>query len=112
MCAACEVSLVAELPAEPGHPDVKLVQVFRTTNAAVLPVVKSLLDSAGIEYFVQGEEALGLIPVGAAGSAVSRASLGAIVHVREEDAASVREMLADAEQGTPDVGDVYGDSGD
>ena len=86
---------MAERRAEPEHPDIKLVAVFRTTNASVLPVVKSLLDSAGIEYFVQGDEAIGLLPIGPAGAAVSGASLAAIVHVKEEDAASVKEMLGE-----------------
>lgn len=112
-CAECGVSLVPSPPAEDAPtPNAKIVPVFRTTDAMILPIVTSLIESAGIEYFVQGEGALGLIPVGAAGSAVSRASLGAIVHVREEDAASVREILADAERGTLDVDDVDGDSGD
>ena len=112
-CAECGVSLVASLPTEDAPtPNAKIVPVFRTTDAMVLPIVTSLIESAGIEYFVQGAEALSLIPVGAAGSAVSRASLGAIVHVHEEDAASVREILADAERYPVDIEDVDGDSGD
>lgn len=94
-CATCDVPLVAELPGEPEHPDVELVEVFRTTNAAVLPIVKSLLDSAGIEHFVQGEEAIGLLPVGPMGAIVSRATLAAMVHVKKEDAESVKEVLAE-----------------
>ena len=95
-CADCGVSLVLSPPEqETGEPDAKIVAVFRTTDAALLPVVRSLLDSAGIEYFVQGEEALGLLPVGGMGSNVGRASLGAIIHVAEEDAESVKEMLAE-----------------
>ncbi len=112
-CAECGVSLVPSLPADDAPtPNAKIVAVFRTTDAMVLPIVTSLIESAGIEYFVQGAEALSLIPVGAAGSAVSRASLGAIVHVHEEDAASVREILADAERYPVDIEDVDGDSGD
>ena len=111
-CAECRVSLVPSLPVEDGPtPDAKIVPVFRTTDAMMLPVVTSLIESAGIEYFVQGEEALSLIPVGAAGSAVSRASLGAIVHVHEEDAASVREILADADRGLLAADDPDPDSG-
>ena len=112
-CAECGVSLVPSLPAEDAPtPNAKIVPVFRTTDAMVLPIVTSLIESAGIEYFVQGAEALSLIPVGAAGSAVSRASLGAIVHVHEKDAASVREILAEAERYPLDVEDDDGDSGD
>jgi hypothetical protein len=105
-CAECHVPLVPALPEEDAPtPDAKIVPVFRTTDSMVLPIVTALIESAGIEYFVQGAEALSLIPVGAAGSSVSRASLGAIVHVHEEDAASVREILAAAEQGSLGVDD-------
>jgi hypothetical protein len=104
VCAECHVPLVPALPEEEAPtPDAKIVPVFRTTDAVLLPIVTSLIESAGIEYFVQGEEALSLIPVGSAGSSVSRASLGAIVHVPEEDAASVREMLAEIRQGLPEI---------
>ena len=103
VCATCEEPLVADLPPAPEHPDVKLVPVFRTTNAAVLPVVKSLLDSAGIEYFVQGEGALGLLPIGPMGAVVSRATLAAIVHVKQEDAESVKEVLGELTADEPTV---------
>ena len=112
VCAECGVPLVPALPPDEGDPDAKIVPVFRTTDATVLPIVTSLLESAGIDYYVQGEEALGLIPVGSMGSAVSRASLGAIVHVNDEDAESVREMLADLKQDVPDVGGVAREDAD
>jgi len=98
-CTECKVPLVPALPSEEGDPDAKLVPVFRTTDAMLLPIVTSLLESADIDYYVQGEEALGLIPVGAMGSNVSRGTLGAIVHVNDEDADSVREMLAEISAG-------------
>lgn len=105
-CAECGVPLVPALPEEEAPtPDAKIVPVFRTTDPMLLPIVTSLIESAGIEYFVQGEEALGIIPIGSMGSSVSRASLGAIVHVHEEDAASVREMLAEVKEDLPDIGD-------
>ena len=106
-CAECGVSLVATLPVDDApDPDSKIVPVFRTTDSAMLPLVKSLLDSAAIEYSVQGEEALGLLPVGPMGGSVSRASLGAVIHVFERDAASVKEMLADLKQDFPDIGGI------
>jgi len=105
-CAECGVPLVPALPEEEAPtPDARIVPVFRTTDSNLLPIVTSLIESAGIEYFVQGGEALGLLPVGSMGSSVSRASLDAIVHVHEEDAASVREMLAEVRQGFPELGD-------
>ena len=98
-CAECGVRLVDALPAEERpDPDSKTVPVFRTSDAMLLPIVKSLLESAGIEYFVQGEEALGLLPVGAMGSSVARASVGAIIHVFDRDAAIVRELLTEVDE--------------
>lgn len=96
-CADCGVRLVSEGPADEADPEpgADLVAVFRTTSVVVLPIVKSLLDSAGIPYVVQGEEALGLLPVGNFGSQVGRASLGAIIHVARDDAEDVEAMLAE-----------------
>jgi len=103
-CAECQVALVPALPAEEApEPNAKIVPVFRTTDPMILPIVTSLIESAGIEYFVQGEEALGLVPIGAMAGSVSRASLGAIVHVNDKDAASVREMLAEIKEGAAEL---------
>ena len=97
-CADCDVYLVDALVEEPRAPDPhrELVAVLKTTDSILLPVVKSLLDSAGIEYVSQGEEALGVLPLGPAGSKVVRSSWawGATIHVAKEDEASVKELLA------------------
>jgi hypothetical protein len=106
-CAECGVHLVATLPPEEAPtPDVKLVAVFETTDAALLPVVRSLLDSENVEYSVQGEEALGLLPVGAMGRNVSlnRASLGAVIYVAEHDAEWVKHLLSTIDNDFPDLG--------
>ena len=97
-CADCDVYLVDRPEKTRSVPDPhrELVAVFKTTDSILLPVVKSLLDSAGIEYVAQGEEALGVLPLGPAGSKVVRASWawGATIHVAKEDEASVKELLA------------------
>jgi len=101
-CADCDVYLVDRPEETPPAPDPhrELVAVFKTTDSILLPVVKSLLDSAGIEYMSQGEEALGVLPLGPAGSKVVRASWawGATILVAKEDEASVKEMLAQIEE--------------
>jgi len=66
-CPDCEVSLVVELPAEPVFNEDDLVRVLETANVAVLPVVKSVLRAAEIPFLVQGDEAMGVIPVGKIG---------------------------------------------
>ena len=101
-CADCDVYLVDRPEETPPAPDPhrELVAVFKTTDSILLPVVKSLLDSAGIEYISQGEEALGVLPLGPAGSQVVRASWawGATILVAKEEEASVKEMLAQFDQ--------------
>ena len=97
-CTECEVYLVDALPPDPYQETVDLVPVFRTSDPIVLPLVRSLLDSAGVPYLVQGEEALGLFPLGPAGGRVARSAVGAVVHVAKGDADSVKEMLSDLEQ--------------
>ena len=110
-CAECRVHLVATLPegwtptgpVRPAPtPNVKLVPIFKTTDVTLLPIVRSLLDSAEVRYSVQGEEALGLLPVGAMGSHVSRASLGATIYVAELDAEWVKHLLSEIETDFPD----------
>jgi hypothetical protein len=112
-CADCDVYLVDQPEDAQPRPDPhrEMVEVFKTSDSILLPVVKSLLDSAGIDYVTQGEEALGVLPLGPAGSKVVRASWawGATLYVAEEDAASVKELLAQLEDdfegaGIPDEG--------
>lgn len=101
-CADCDVYLVDQ-PVDEAHdpdPHREMVEVLKTTDSILLPVVKSLLDSAGIKYVTQGEEALGVLPLGPAGAKVVRASWawGATLYVAKEDEASVREMLAQIDE--------------
>lgn len=89
-CPECGVGLAA------GE---ELVAVFRTADAGLLPVVRSLLDAAGIDHVVQGGQASGLFPLGAFGGGPLRRWLAAIVLVpaaREEEARALLEgELAD-----------------
>jgi hypothetical protein len=71
-----------------------LVPVQRTADAALLPLLKSLLDSAGIPYVVQGEEALGLFPLGPlAVGLVNPDTLGASILVPRARAEEARALL-------------------
>ena len=60
-CSDCKVPLVWELPQEPKQeyiepePNLEFVTVFATGNPAVIAMAKSILEDAGIQYFVQGE---------------------------------------------------------
>lgn len=70
-----------------------MVRVFQTADSTLLPIIKSLLDGAGIPHVVQGDHALGLLPLGPFGTGVTRGLLGAIVLVPREHAAAAREIL-------------------
>lgn len=98
-CADCGVSLVDALPLAS---DAELVQVFNTTDPALFPIVKSVLDAAGIPYLVQGEEHLGLFPLGLFGAAVSKRALGAIIRVPADRADETRELLNGVTETYPD----------
>ena len=84
----------------------ELVRVFQTADSALLPVIRSMLDGAGIPYTLQGEHALGLLPLGPFGAGVTRGLLGAIVLVPRERAAEARAILNDLpEDGAGEPGD-------
>ncbi|HAX49256.1 MAG TPA: DUF2007 domain-containing protein [Ignavibacteria bacterium] len=42
-----------------------LVSVFKTDNMAIIAVVKSILDEAGIKYMAKGENMQGVVPINA-----------------------------------------------
>jgi hypothetical protein len=72
-----------------GSDWVELVQV---REPARLGLLQSLLDSAGIEYRVEGEAVQGLFPVTTPGFFHHR-GLSAVIHVRPEDLEDARELL-------------------
>jgi hypothetical protein len=68
VCPDCGVDLVAGVPPPEPPSDTDLVAVFETADVALLPVIKSVLRSAEIPFITQGDEALGVLPVGRAGA--------------------------------------------
>jgi hypothetical protein len=99
VCPECGIRLIESLPTEP---DLDLVPVFTTADSTLLPIVKSVLDSAEIPYLVQGEETLGLFPLGRFGVGVSKRTLGAIVHVPQSRVEETRELLRGFAEDSPD----------
>jgi hypothetical protein len=94
-CSDCDVPLVNEVPAPEPVPEVNLVELLRTPNIIELTVVKSLLESMGISYVVQGEEGMHLLPIGPSGF-LNPESLGAVICVLQEDLDRAQEMLQSA----------------
>jgi len=67
------------------NPDEKLVRVFDTDEDTEALVVKSLLDSAGIESEIRGvDNTQDVLPIG-----------GTVILVREEDEPTARQLLDD-----------------
>ena len=94
-CASCGVGLVSERPEGVQHPDDRFVSVFETTDVTLLPVIKSVLQSAEIPFYVRGDEAMGILPVGTFGSGINYdgQGLGAAVVVHEDQAEEAKALL-------------------
>ncbi|HXV78127.1 MAG TPA: DUF2007 domain-containing protein [Candidatus Polarisedimenticolaceae bacterium] len=101
-CADCEQVLDEEgrcpdcddrAEADPVRVTQELVAVLRTSDSNLLPVVKSVLQAAGIPFVVQGDEAMGLLPLGPFGGGVFRDVLGASVLVPQDRADEALELL-------------------
>jgi hypothetical protein len=106
-CADCEVPLTPEPPAEPEHPEPDLVVLTEISEPALLPVVVGLLQSAGIAPVVDGEEIMGLWPVGqpVAGWTGWGRGLSAVVHVPANRVDEARALLAGVEEGSEGEGE-------
>ena len=78
------------------------VMVFETTDVALLMVVKSVLQDAGIDFTVQGEEASTLLPLGPFRGGLNHHGFGARIHVPEDQAADAEEVLAVLDNELPD----------
>lgn len=96
LCSDCGVTLVTERPVLDGESDDDLMDVFNTSDVSLLPVVKSVLEAAGIPFIVQGDEALGVLPVGrigAGGISANGHGLAATVLVPRDRQAEAEALL-------------------
>ena len=94
VCADCAVPLVQALgPEAEPTPDGELVRVFETADATLIPVVRSLLEGAGMEVLVKGESVLDLFALGRLGglNVVGPAEF----FVSPNDAEAARLLLSD-----------------
>ena len=71
----------------------ELVAVLKTTDPALLPIAKSVLEAAGIPHVVQGEAGVNIFPVGAAGTRVTSRLTGASILVPREHLEEARALL-------------------
>lgn len=68
------------------------VELVRVHEPVLLGLVKSLLDAAGIDYVVEGEDVQNLFPVATPGFFMDR-GLGVLIRVRPEDLEDARRAL-------------------
>jgi hypothetical protein len=65
-CADCKIPLVSELPPEPKLEFIEYEKVLTAFNLAQIALIKSLLDSENVTYYIQGEHILPYYPHGPA----------------------------------------------
>jgi hypothetical protein len=61
-CSDCNVDLVEQLPPEQAEKFIEYVEVLRTSNPSDIALIKSILDSEDIIYYLQGEHANYVLP--------------------------------------------------
>ena len=95
-CEECKVDLTGEAPArETIDVEDELVPVLRTGDPLVVALAKSLLDGAGIDFFVKGEGIQDLFAFGRVGTGFSPITGPAEFQVRRYKEAEARTVLAD-----------------
>jgi ribosomal protein L10 len=93
------VELEPALPPEHPLPDnIPLVPVLESSDEAVLMVARSLLDGAGILYFVENDLLQNMLGAGRLGGG-NLVTGPAVIVVREDDAADAAKLLEDLKPG-------------
>ena len=99
-CSSCEVDLVDALPQEPS---VELVKVYECGNAAIIPLVESLLADAGIEFMTKGEPIQNLFGWGTFASKLNYVIGPVEFYVREDAAEDARAIINSMAPIAPDA---------
>lgn len=113
-CEECRVDLTPEPPAEPAMDEQDaLVAVLRTGDPLVVALAKSLLDGAGIDFFVKGEGLQDLFAFGRVGTGFNPITGPAEFQVRrykeEEAQAVLADVYLDQDENEGEKGDDEGD---
>lgn len=82
-----------------------LVSVYKTGNQAIVAVVKSILDEAGIKYMAMGENLQNLFGLGSIGTGYNILTGPVDFRVMPEDEEYAKELLKDIDEDS----DVYPD---
>lgn len=84
---------------DPTAPD--WVELVRVREPARLSILRSVLESAGIEHLVEGEQVQGLFPMATPGFFLDR-GMGAVLRVRPEDLEEARSVIEEQVGDLPD----------
>src|SRR5258706_12007706 len=97
-CTQCHVALVAKPPEErpeTRHPD--LVTIYTAGNAALVPVIESVLRGAGIEFLVKSERVQDLFGWGRIGLGYNAITGPIQIQVTTDDREAAEELLKGVE---------------
>src|SRR5687767_11308242 len=100
-CTECEVDLVQ--PTDPAGEvsQPRLVKVYETGNAAIIPVVQSLPADADIDFMTKGEPIQDLFGWGRFGTNLDYVIGPVHFYVREEDQQEAEAVLRNLEDVAP-----------
>ncbi len=75
-----------------------LVSVYKTGNQAIIAVVKSILDEAGIKYMAMGDNLQNLFGLGSIGTGYNILTGPVDFRVMPEDEEYAKELLKDIDE--------------
>lgn len=102
-CADCDVPLIeATAEEEGGEPDVELVKIWEGGNPAIIPLIESVFNDAGIEFMARSEGLQDLFALGRFGNPFGSTAIGPVeIWVRRDEEAAAREIVETLEQAPP-----------
>ena len=101
-CEDCGVDLIEPPPPAPEPPPLKIVTVLATGDPLRMEMAKSLLDSAGLDYWVKGDGLQDLFGAGRIGSGFNFTIGPMLLQVDKDDEATARDVLSEV---PPEAGD-------
>lgn len=82
-------------PTSTEHPEPELKTVFSTSEADLVPVIKSVLDSAKIPYVTEGEAMMNLFPSDLLGPTLHKSRGELVFRVHASRAEEARILLTE-----------------
>ena len=104
-CQDCGTPLVEGDPEPDAVEYEEFVSVLTIADASLVPIVKSLLSSENIRFFIKGEGVQDLFGSGRLGSGFSIITGPPVVYVEPDRAEEARELLAEVERNDDDGDD-------